>query len=491
MRFQTRYDLLLKHTKISLITAVLSLAIGGCTQFSSSENLIQAKSISQYETDKSFSNISNVLWTNENWWKVYGDVQLDTLIEEALNNSPNMTMAIARLHKADAFTQIANASLMPQVNADAQLSQQKQSYNYLTPKSMTPIGWNDYGQVNLNFSWEIDFWGKNRAAIAAAVSEVEASNAELAQTRLTLSSAIATNYCELARLFDDEEKLKNSLAIQTKLLELLTKRLNNGLENNSAVSEAKSLQARIDGEILVVQEQISLQRNKLAALLGAGPDRGLSISRPFININKTNFGLPENLATDLLGRRPDIIAARLQVEAQLKRIEQKKAEFYPNVNLSAFIGVQSLGINMLDNKGSYNGSVGPAISLPIFTAGRLEGELRSTVSNYEETVANYNRAVTQALNEVADAGQSQKALTNQLLKCKEELSNATEVYTIKTKRYEGGVGNYLDVLTAQKNLINIERNLINLKSRAFTLDIALKHALGGGYNQTTIIAKGN
>ncbi len=481
----------MKNAKISLITAILSSTIGGCTSSSSSENLIQVKSISQYETNKSFSNISNISWINENWWKVYGDIQLDKLIEEALNNSPDMTTAIARLHKADAFTQIANASFKPQLNADAQLSQQKLSYNYLTPKLMTPLGWNDYGQINLNFNWEIDFWGKNRAAITAAISEVEAKNAELAQTRLTLSSAIATNYCELARLFDNEEKLKNSLVIQTKLLELLTKRLNNGLENNSAVSEAKSLQARIDGEILVVQEQISLQRNKIAALLGVGPDRGLSISRPSLNINKTNLGLPENLAADLLGRRPDIIAARLQVEAQLKRIEQKKAEFYPNVNLSAFIGVQSLGINMLDNKDSYNASVGPAISLPIFTAGRLEGELRSTVSNYEEAVANYNRTVIQALNEVADAGQSQKALTNQLLKSKEELNLAKEVYLIKTKRYEAGISNYLDVLIAQKNLINIERNLINLERRAFALDIALKHALGGGYNQTTVIAKGN
>lgn len=132
----------------------------------------------------------------------------------------------------------------------------------------------------------------------------------------------------------------------------------------------------------MLDEQIGLQRNRLAALLGAGPDRGLAIERPTVKLD-SQFGLPGQLAADLLGRRPDVIAARLQAEA-LHRIDQKKAEFYPNVNLSAFIGANALGLNMLNKSGSDFGSIGPAISLPIFTAGRLQGELRGTVASYEE-----------------------------------------------------------------------------------------------------------
>lgn len=146
---------------------------------------------------------------------------------------------------------------------------------------------------------------------------------------------------------------------------------------------------------------------------------------------------------------------------------------------------------MLDKKDSYNASFGPAISLPIFTAGRLEGELRSNVSNYEESVATYNQTITQALNEVADAIESQKIVSNQLLKTQEDVLETTEISTIKDKRYKAGVSNYLEVLNAQLNLINTKRNLTNLKSRAITLDIALKNALGGGYEQTTITTKGN
>ena len=141
-----------------------------------------------------------------------------------------------------------------------------------------------------------------------------------------------------------------------------------------------------------------------------------AIKAPTLKLDRT-FGLPAELAVDLLGRRPDVVAARLVAEAQGSRIEQKKAEFYPNVNLAAFIGVQSLGLNMLSKSGSDIGSVGPAISLPIFSGGRLRGELRGAHARYAEAVANYNGTVARALQEVADAAVSQKALGQRLDYC--------------------------------------------------------------------------
>ncbi|MFB0937028.1 MAG: TolC family protein, partial [Propionivibrio sp.] len=195
------------------------------------------------------------------------------------------------------------------------------------------------------------------------------------------------------------------------------------------------------------------------------------------------FGLPRELPANLLGRRPDVVAARLQTEAQLRRIDQKKAEFYPNVNLAAFIGVQSLGLNMLTRSGSTPGSIGPAISLPIFTGGRLQGELRSSVAAYEETVASYNRTVTQALQEVADAGLSQKALSGRLAKAEEAVAAASEAHRVARNRYEGGLSSYLEVLSAEDVLLSSLRSLTDLQSRAFSLDVALTRALGGGYRE--------
>ena len=355
----------------------------------------------------------------------------------------------------------------------------------MIPQAALPQGWQDYGQATINFNWELDFWGKNHAALASATSQLEASRAELAQARLSLAAAIATSYAELARLYAIQDTVAQSTEVRSKTVALFGKRFANGLETRGSLSEAKARLAGTEGELLMIDEQISLQRNRLAALLGAGPDRGLLIQRPTVNLNDP-FGLPAELAANLLGRRPDVVAARLQAEAQAYRINQKKAEFYPNINLSAFIGVQALGLNMLNKSGSDFGGVGPAISLPVFTAGRLQGELRGTVATYEETVANYNRTVIQALQEVASAGLSQKALAGQLRKAEEALEAAGEAHRVARNRYEGGLATYLEVLYAEDTFLSNQRNLTSLQTRAFALDIALKRALGGGYEHHTI-----
>jgi NodT family efflux transporter outer membrane factor (OMF) lipoprotein len=455
------------------------LGLGGCAQFPSLSEIGRFKPASDYQTSSSLSGTVSA-WPAERWWQAYGDQQLDALIDEALRDSPDMAAASARLHRAEAYGQIAGAALLPQVSGNASATDQKLSYNYLTPRAMTPEGWNDYGRVTLDFNWEIDFWGKNRAGLAAATSQLEASRAELAQARLSLAAAVAAHYADLAQLFAVRDTAVRSVEIRSKTATLFTERFNNGLETKGSLSEAKARLAGAEGELLMIDEQIGLQRNRLAALLGAGPDRGLAIERPAVKLN-SDFGLPAELAANLLGRRPDVVAARLVAEAQLKRIDQKKAEFYPNVNLSGFIGVQSLGLDMLGKGGSSVGSIGPAISLPIFTGGRLRGELRGTVATYDEAVANYNRTVTQALQEVASTGLSQKALTAQLAKATAAVEAAGEAHQVASNRYEGGLANYLEVLYAEDGLLNSQRNLANLQSRAFSLDVAMKRALGGGY----------
>jgi NodT family efflux transporter outer membrane factor (OMF) lipoprotein len=235
--------------------------------------------------------------------------------------------------------------------------------------------------------------------------------------------------------------------------------------------------------VLSVQEQIALQRNAIAALLGAGPDRGLAIERPTVRLTR-GFGLPAQLSADLLGRRPDIVAARLRAEAGAKRIDQAKAGFYPNVNLAAFVGVQSFGLNMLTKSGSTIGSVGPAVSLPIFDGGRLRGQLKGSEADYAEAVANYNDTVVKALQDVADAATSQRALGGQLAKSNEAVDAARESWRIQNNRYEGGLSTYLDVLSAEDTLLSSLHALTDLQSRSFTLDVALVRALGGGYTNT-------
>src|SRR5262249_49925454 len=159
---------------------------------------------------------------------------------------------------------------------------------------------------------------------------------------------------------------------------------------------------------------------------------------------------------------------------------QARAAFYPNVNLAAFIGVQALTLDKLSTSGSDIGSVGPAISLPIFTGGRLRGQLRGGGAEYSEAVAHSERAVVQARQGVADAAVSQKALTAEIGKADEAVSAAREAWRIQNNRYTGGLATYLEVLSAEDTLLANQRTQSDLQSRSFTLDVALVRALGGG-----------
>jgi NodT family efflux transporter outer membrane factor (OMF) lipoprotein len=262
--------------------------------------------------------------------------------------------------------------------------------------------------------------------------------------------------------------------------DLIAQRFGQGLENRAAREQAHAARAAAEADLAGVDEAIGLTRNRIAALLGAGPDRGLRLARPSAGVIKA-FGLPADLQANLIGRRPDLVAARLRAEAAARRIKAAKADFYPNVNLTAFLGVQSLGLDLLMKSTSLAGQVGPAVTLPIFDAGRLQGAYRGRRGEYDEAVASYDQTLTRALKDVADSAVSARALDARLAKSREALDASEQAYQLAQSRYRGGLGNYLEVLTAEDALIANRRAVADLESRAFTLDVALIRALGGGY----------
>ncbi len=419
-------------------------------------------------------------WPANGWWKTYGDAQLDALIAEGLADSPSIAVADARLARARSYQNSARGALAPQLTAGTSITGQKQSDNYLSPAAMTPQGWNDYGRSTLDMTWELDFWGKNRAALAAATSEAVAASADADQARLSLSTAIASAYAELAREYAARDTAVAARTLRAKTAELFGQRFENGLETKGGLRQAESRRAGSEADVLSLDEQIALQKNKLAALMGAGPDRALTIARPAVEHTRT-FTLPATLSVDLIGRRPDLVAARLRAEAAAKRIHVTQAQFYPNVNLTGFIGVQALGLDMMTEDGSGIGSIGPAITLPIFNGGKLQAQLRGAEAEYAEAVANYEKTLVQALQEVADAAVSQRALTPQIERVASAVEAAREAWRVQNDRYEGGLANYLDVLSAEDYLLTTLRTQTDLQSRSMTLDVALTKALGGGY----------
>ena len=416
-------------------------------------------------------------WPADRWWEGYGDPQLATLIGEGLAGAPTMAVAEARVRRAMANAQQAGAALQPSIDATASGGAVQISENLGLPVAQ---GWDDFGQIALGMTFDLDLWGRNRANMRAALSETDAARAEAAFARLTLSTAIAASYADLARLAALRDTAGTDLRIREDTLRMMREREAQGLENRAVVARAESNRAAAAAELAAVDEQIELMRNAIAALVGEGPDRGRAISLPAA-ARLNAFGLPSGLGIDIVGRRPDIVAARLRAEAQAQRIRAARAEFYPNVRLSALIGLQALGIGSLLEGGSAFGSAGPAISLPIFSGGRIEGNYRGTRADYDAVVAAYDLTLITALREVADVVARQRALGVRLRESRAGLEASETAYRLLDARYRGGLASYLEVLSAEDALNSNRRAVAELEASAFALDVALVRALGGGF----------
>jgi NodT family efflux transporter outer membrane factor (OMF) lipoprotein len=419
-------------------------------------------------------------WPGDGWWRAYGDPQLNQLVDEALSRSPDLAAAQARLDAANAKVGDARASLFPSITANGTVGTQKLSYNNGIPAEFVPKGYNSIASGVLNFTYEIDFWGKNRAAVAAATSDARASEADAAQARLILSTSVASAYGDLARLWAERDVAVRAAQSRGESLQLVGQRVSSGLDTHGELEQAKAGPPAARADVAAIDEDISLTRDQLAALTGQGPDRGLAIARPSSSILKP-FGLPPTLSADLLGRRPDLTGARWRAEAAAKRIGEAKARFYPDLNLSAYIGRQSLGLGEFFASGSGIGEIAPALSLPIFDAGRLRANLAGRRADYDEAVAAYNKTLMQALQEVADAAASARALAVRLGESRDALSADEDAYHIARLRYDGGLANYQTVLLSEDTVLQARRTVADLEARAFTLDVQLIRALGGGY----------
>jgi len=444
-------------------------------------------------------------WPGEGWWTAYGDPQLTALIEEGLRNAPDMAAAAARFRQAQAMAQQAGAPLLPSVDLDAKAGATKQSYNMGMPKEFVPRGWLGTGQVGLNFGLDLDLWGRNRAALAAATSEARAAEIDAQQARLALTTGIADAYADLARLYDEADIQQRALDIRLASRKLVADRLSNGLETRGSARQADATVSTAKAQLAAAKMAIELRQHQIAALIGAGPDRGLEIVRPQVD-GLEPLGLPADVTTNLVARRPDIAAALARTDAAAKRIKVARADFFPAIRLSALVGVQSLGYetifsgtqpsgnakpfaNTLFDKDSLFGNVGPAISLPIFHGGALQGQYRGARGAYDEAVAAYDKTVLAAYQQVADAVTSRRALDQRLGDARAAMIASEEAYAIARKRYDGGLSTYLDVLNVEDQLLSARQSVAELEASAFSLDIALIRALGGGFAASDAIPK--
>jgi NodT family efflux transporter outer membrane factor (OMF) lipoprotein len=443
----------------------------------------QPTDVSTYATTRSFNVAQPGAWPTEDWWKAYNDPQLNALMDEALAVSPDLKIAEARMREAAGMLQTERANLFPDINSDSSLQSVRRSLNQGFDPALRPFlpqGWFTEGHADINLRYELDFLGKNRSAFKAAKADSRAAAAEASWARLALTTSVASAYADLVRLVADRDAAVDAVRVRRDSSGLVAARAKQELENQGPVSLAEAI---LYGAQLVVTDidgQIAVTRNLIAALLGKGPDRGLEIALPTKSAVAA-VGVPPNLAIDLVGRRPDILAARLHAEAAAKRIDVVNADFYPNVDFTALVGYESLTLSEMFDNASIIGRVGPAIHLPIFNGNETAGRYREARAHYDQAIANYDKTVTNALREVADAIANQKSVNEELAHARNALQASENAYRIAGLRYKGGLSRYVEVLTAEDRILLDRRAVADLEARAFSQNVALIRALGGGF----------
>ncbi|WP_368759220.1 efflux transporter outer membrane subunit [Pseudomonas aeruginosa] len=419
-------------------------------------------------------------WPSERWWEAWSDPQLDALLARAVAGSPDLRAAQARLEQANAQARIAGADRLPQLGSSAGLNRERISHDAEARSGETVWA----NSIGLDLTWELDLWGRSRAAAEGALSLAKSMAAEQRGVQLALQTAVVRAYVQLALQYALRD---TALAVDQQSREnrdIIAKRHAAGLASALELSQANTQLAIGRNEIEAAEQQIALQRNQVAALIGQGPGAGDSITRPQLRLN-VPLVLPENLQADLLGHRPDIVSLRWQVEAASTDITVARAAFYPNINLTAMASMvssaASSGVVNFMNHDTLGGSYGFAVSLPLFDGGRRRGQYGVAMSSYDEAVENYNSAVLSAMREVADQVVSLQSLQKQQANAQDSMMQAQQAYDLALRGYRAGVTEYLDVLTTQTTLERQRQQLDQVRSDRFDAWAQLIDALGGGW----------
>lgn len=420
-------------------------------------------------------------WPQSDWWKGFDDATLDRLIEAALSGNPDLQQADARLRRAHAVAGIVDSMRYPQVGLGASTTRERYSENGLIPPPYAGTV-QTVNDLTLKASWELDFFGRNSEAVKAAVGELRASEADHQAARILIATDVARNYYALARLQSLRALSEQLNRQRSELLALERQRVAAGVDAPGELDPLKGSVEENQRDTAAIDAQIALSRHALAALLGRGPEATADLQATLAAANHTE--LPNALPLALLGHRADIVAAKWRVESNLHGLESAKAMFYPNINLSGFFGLSSIGFSKFLEAGSRQPGIGLALSLPIFDADRLRNEYRGFTAQTDIAIASYNKTLIGAYRDVADQLSTLQALDIQLQRQRNAVASAASAHALAQQRYAAGISNARPALAAEAGLLQQQSQLIELQGRWVDARIQLIHALGGGFAET-------
>jgi outer membrane protein, multidrug efflux system len=418
-------------------------------------------------------------WPAEQWWQVYQDPQLNTLVQRALRDSPTLAVAQARVTSAQAAVTSQRADEGARVDLLTGANRQRYSSNGFFPPPLGGAYYNDFS-VQAKASYDFDWWGRHRSLIAAALGEANASQAEAAQARQTLAANVAQSYFRLQMLWARQDNVNALVAVQRDLIKDVEARMAHGLVNQDALQRARLDLGTLTEQTSRYDTQAAREREALRALIGGDAEALDDLAR--FQPRPADNTLPHDLGMELLARRPDLQAARWRVEAQLGRVAASQAAFYPDINLMAGVGLDAVSLGKLLRYPSRTPIVGGTLDLPIFDAGRLKAQLGAARAGRDELLAEYNQAVLDALRDVAVQGATLQGLGREQETHAAATDAARKLADNAEARLKRGLADRADVLQARQAMLRQRDTDLVLIDARLQAQVLLAEALGGGYH---------
>ncbi len=416
----------------------------------------------------------------DGWWDSFNDPQLDRLIRAALQDSPTLAQAQARVSEALARTQTAQAGLKPSAKLGANVLYGRAPENYFIPP---PIAGHTFwlGQAGPTLSWDLDFWGKQADAVHRAQALTQSAGFDVENARLMLGVAIAQAYVELYRENAFVEIAERSAKQRTDIVNITRRRVAAGVDTQLELRQAEGQLP----QALVARDQAraaaDLAVHQLATLTGQGAQAYAGIQPPVLNLDAA-LPIPGALPINLLARRPDVLSARMSIDAADAQRLADKAAFYPNVSLTAVAGIGAFGLNNLVDWSARGYGAGPLISLPLFDGGRLRAQYRSGEAQLDSAVASYNDTVLRAVQQTADQITRIDALARERVEQQQTLEANEAAYKLAEERYRAGLASYLAVLNAETQVLSARQTMVDIVTSQAVARVTLLQAVGGSFD---------
>lgn len=418
-------------------------------------------------------------WPRAAWWTALGDAQLDDLVERALRDQPSLAAAQARAVRAQALARQVDGAGQAQARLSAEASRQRYTGQGLVPPPVAGSVLNS-GTVQAGIAWGPDWYGAQAAALAASRGQAQAAEADAGLAAQGLAAQVTRAYVGLARVLAQRDVAERTLAQREQMRELTRQRVAAGLDTQLERVQTEASLPDMRAQIEALDEQAALARHQLAVLTGQAPG-ALDGLRPALGALALP-PLPRALGADLLARRADVQAARWRTEAASQEVHLARTRFYPDVSLTAFIGLNAIGLDHVFEAASRQAGVTPALHLPLFDGGQLRAQLRGREAEFNAAVAQYDGVVLTAVREAADGIVSLQSIARQRAEQVQALAGAQQAHGLAVQRHRAGLGSYLVVLNAETQWLAQQRQAVDLQARELDAGVSLALALGGGWS---------